>query len=135
VDTNAPTSALYYIVTAYDVHENQSVPSNEASVGALTAVGRTAPVTLTVLDNAPNPFSAQTTLRIGLPKTSDVEIDVFDVAGRRVRHQRLAAVPAGWRDLSFEARDTAGHELSSGVYFYRVKAVGTTITRKMAIAR
>ena len=32
IDASAPTSALYYIVTAYDVHENQSVPSNEANV-------------------------------------------------------------------------------------------------------
>ncbi|MCI0452018.1 MAG: hypothetical protein L0Z51_06435, partial [Candidatus Latescibacteria bacterium] len=29
VDGSAPATALYYIVTAYDVHENQSVPSNE----------------------------------------------------------------------------------------------------------
>src|SRR5262249_24961508 len=34
VDAAAPGSALYYIVTAYDVHGNQSIASNEAGVSA-----------------------------------------------------------------------------------------------------
>ena len=136
VDANAPSSALYYIVTAYDVHANQSDPSNEASVGALTAVGHTPALTaLTVLDNMPNPFTSSTTLRVGLPKASAVEIDVFDVAGRRVRSERTATFAAGWREVSFDARDQRGRPLASGVYFYRVKATGTTITKKMVIAR
>jgi hypothetical protein len=136
VDASAPTSALYYIVTAYDVHENQGPPSNEASVGALTDVGNTPAITaLAVLENMPNPFASSTTLRIGLPSASEVEIDVFDVAGRRVATERIARLAAGWRDVAFDAHDAAGQALASGVYFYRVKAAGETITRKMVIAR
>ncbi len=136
IDAHAPTTTLYYIVTAYDVHENQSHPSNEASVQGSTGVGNTPPITaLTVLDNMPNPFTATTTLRIGLPKASEVEIDVFDVAGRRVRSERLATLAAGWREVSFDARDAGGQTLPSGVYFYRVRASGTTVTHKMVIAR
>jgi hypothetical protein len=136
VDTSAPTSALYYIVTAYDVHENQSTPSNEASVGALTGIGNLPPVTtLTVLDNAPNPFAASTTLRIGLPTASRVEIQLFDVAGRQVRSDRTSTLAAGWREVTFDAHDGDGRVLPSGVYFYRITAAGTTITRKMVIAR
>ena len=41
IDTTAPTSALYYIVTAYDVHANQSAPSNEASVQAIDGMWAT----------------------------------------------------------------------------------------------
>jgi hypothetical protein len=136
VDAGAPTSSLYYIVTAYDVHANQSAPSNEAHVSATTGVGNTPPITaLTVLDNMPNPFNEKTTLRVGLPKASEVEIDVFDVAGRSVRIEHTAQLAAGWREVSFAARDSNGHELPSGVYFYRVQAAGQTITRKMVIAR
>ena len=99
-------------------------------------MGNTPPITaLTVLDNMPNPFTETTTLRIGLPKASDVEIDVFDVAGRSVRIEHTATLAAGWREVSFDARDAAGQALPSGVYFYRVKAAGQTITRKMVIAR
>jgi hypothetical protein len=136
VDGGAPASALYYIVTAFDVHANQSAPSNEASVQALTGIGNTPPITaLTVLDNMPNPFTDKTTLRVGLPRASDVEIDVFDVAGRSVRSERTSQLAAGWREIAFDGRNDAGRLLTSGVYFYRVKAAGETITRKMVIAR
>ena len=136
IDPNAPTSALYYIVTAYDVHANQSAPSNEVSVQAMTGIGNTPALTsLDVLDNMPNPFTSSSTLRIGLPKASDVEIDVFDVAGRRVRSEHTATLAAGWREIAFDARGTSGQALPSGVYFYRVKAAGETITRKMVITR
>jgi hypothetical protein len=37
--------------------------------------------------------------------------------------------------LSFDGRDDAGRLLPSGVYFYRVHANGTTVSRKMVIAR
>ena len=135
VDANAPSSALYYIVTAYDVHANQSAPSNEASVNALTGVGNTPSLTsLTVPQNHPNPFSATTDFEIGLPSSSDVSIEVFDVAGRLVSVLAAQGVK-GWQKIPFAGRDERGRPLASGVYFYRVNAAGATITRKMVITR
>jgi hypothetical protein len=134
VDANAPATTLYYIVTAKDLHGNQSAPSNEASVTG--TIGDTPAITkLALLDNMPNPFAETTTLRIGLPKASAVQVDVFDVAGRRVASERTAMLPAGWREISLRARDQAGSTLPSGVYFCRIRAAGETITRKMVIAR
>ncbi|MDH4351357.1 MAG: T9SS type A sorting domain-containing protein, partial [Gemmatimonadota bacterium] len=136
VDAGAPLTSLYYIVTAFDIHNNQSPASNEASVSSPTGVGDTPAITaLTVNQNHPNPFTGSTTLAIGLPGESDVAIDVFDVAGRRVRTQTLARQPAGWRSLDFDGRDDQGRLLPSGVYFCRVQTAGETVTRKMVIAR
>lgn len=135
VDTGVPTSALYYIVTASDVHENQSDPSNEVVVGTETGVGGTLPVTaLRVLANRPNPFAASTLFRVGLPAAAPVRVEVFDVSGRRVRVQDLAG-NAGWQDLVFDGRDDAGRLLPGGIYLYRVAAGGKTITHKILIAR
>jgi hypothetical protein len=136
VDTNAPLTALYYIVTAIDVHENESTPSNEASVSTPTGVGNTPPISaLTVGPNHPNPFTGTTSLALGLPGASDVAIEVFDVAGRRVREQTLARQPAGWRTLAYDGRDDQGRPLPSGVYFYRVRTAAETVTRKIVITR
>jgi len=136
VDPNAPTSGLYYIVTAYDVHANQSAPSNEAHVGPFTGIGNTPPISdLTVLQNYPNPFASTTDMSIGLPATADVHIDVFDVGGRRVGSLEAEKVAAGWRTFRFSSQDDRGRPLASGVYFYRVEAGGSTVTRKMIIAR
>src|SRR5262249_49753506 len=77
VDAAAPGSALYYIVTAYDVHGNQSIASNEAGVSATSGVGDTPPLTkLSVLQNRPNPFVNGTAIDIGLPAAARVEIEV-----------------------------------------------------------
>jgi hypothetical protein len=135
VDAGAPASALYYIVTAYDVHENQGKPSNEANVAPTTGVGDLPPITaLTVLQNRPNPFTSSTALEVGLPKASAISIEVFDVAGRRVRDVELPGVK-GWQQVPLTGSDDRGRSLASGVYFYRVHAAGTTLTRKMVIAR
>jgi hypothetical protein len=135
-DTTPPASAVYYIVVATDVHANQSPSSNEAALGAATGVGNLPPITeLMVLQNQPNPFTVATELSIGLPAPSDVNIDVFDVAGRKVSTIAVKHAAAGWQKMSFSGRDSEGRPLSSGVYFYRVHANGTTLTRKMVITR
>jgi hypothetical protein len=136
VDESPPGGILRYIVTAIDAHGNESAPSNEWSPSGTTPVGDAPSIAaLAVLDNVPNPFNGTTSLRVGLPRASEVEIEVFDVAGRRVRNERTSTLAAGWRQISFEARDAAGKTLPSGVYFYRVRAAGETLTRKMVIAR
>lgn len=135
-DTSPPASSIYYIVTAYDVHANQSSPSNEAVVAPTTGVGNLPPITaLTVLQNSPNPFTGGTELSIGLPASSDINVDVFDVAGRKVSTMSVKQAAAGWQKLAFSGRDDSGRALASGVYFYRVHANGTTVTRKMVITR
>jgi len=136
--TAAETSAFWYIVTARDIHGNQSDPSNEAMVdGSATGVGdRTPPLSaLQVLPNAPNPFSKSTTIRFGLPNAADVRIDVYDVAGRRVWSEQRSGMDEGWHQVIFDGRGLNGRALSSGVYFYRVSAGGLNKTRKLVIGR
>ncbi len=136
VDHNTPVSTLYYIVIASDVHENRSAPSNETSVQKLTGIGDAPSIaTLTVTQNYPNPFSGSTDLSIGLPRDSDVSIQIYDVAGRLVRSESRSHLSAGWRRVTLEARGGDGKPLASGVYFCRIAAAGETITKKMVIAR
>jgi len=138
VDPSPPIGTGYYIVTAVDVHGNQSAPSNEAETeSGVTGVwdGRATPAQLTVLGNAPNPFAETTKFVVGLPRPSDVTVDVFDVAGRRVARRTFSDVALGWQTLTFDGRGSDGKSLASGVYFYRVKAGAETQTRKMVIQR
>jgi photosystem II stability/assembly factor-like uncharacterized protein len=138
LDTNTGGASFYYQVSAVDIHENESDPSNEVYVDIMTGVeNRTPalPATFTVRPNSPNPFGRVTNIRYGLPHGSDVTIEVYDVAGRRVFADRLAAVPAGWHGYTFAGVDHSGRRLSSGVYYYRVVATGKSMTQKMVIVR
>ncbi|HET6462740.1 MAG TPA: T9SS type A sorting domain-containing protein, partial [Candidatus Krumholzibacteria bacterium] len=65
----------------------------------------------------------------------DVRVDIYDVAGRRVRNVLVPAREKGWNTLRISARDDRGAALPSGVYFYKVHAGSETVTKKMVIAR
>ena len=64
-------------------------------------------------------------LRVGSPASRQATLEVYDVAGRRVRSSRLA-LREGWQDISFDGKDDAGRHLASGVYFYRVSSGADT---------
>ncbi len=136
-DAGAPAGALHYLVTAVDTHGNQSPPSNAIGIFDVTGVGDTPPAiaALTVRTNYPNPFTGSTALSVGLPAPSDIDVDIYDVAGQRVSTMHVRGAAAGWQSVAFDGRDDAGRPLASGVYFYRVHANGTTVTNKMVIAR
>jgi hypothetical protein len=100
-----------------------------------TSIGDAPSAAFTVLPVRPNPFAATTDLEFRLDELSDVAVDVYDVAGRRVRSMVLPAVDAGWGRVSFDGRDDTGRSLPSGVYFCRVTASGVTQTQKMVLLR
>jgi hypothetical protein len=64
-----------------------------------------------------------------------VEIDIFDVSGRRVSTRSLGVIGKGWKQVALHAIDTSGQPLPNGVYFYRITSAGETVTRKMVVAR
>ena len=100
-----------------------------------SGVGDTPAAAFRVLPAWPNPFTGETTLAVVLNTASDVSVDLFDVAGRRVRRVAFANVPAGERQITIGSRDDAGHVLSSGVYFCRVRASGTFLTQRLVLVR
>jgi hypothetical protein len=104
--------------------------------GLTTSTGSTPPLSaLEVRQNYPNPFSGTTEFEVNLPAQSDLAVDVYDVAGRRVRTHSLGESAAGWHRLRLDGLDDAERRLPAGVYFYRVTANGTSVTKKMVIVR
>ena len=136
VDAGAPGSALHYVVTAVDIHENHRTPSNEAAVVGVTgATGGVDIPTLTMLPNRPNPFRSTTEVAFGLPAAGDVAIELLDLAGRRVRALAIAGAAAGWHRIALTAVGDDGRPLAGGVYFCRLTAAGATATRRLVVAR
>jgi hypothetical protein len=92
------------------------------------------PKELSMLQNAPNPATTETDIRYGLPRDSDVTIELFDVMGRRVFEDRLSNVPRGWQSYRL---DVTGRNspLRSGVYFVRVSGAGAARANRMIILR
>ncbi len=72
--------------------------------------------------NYPNPFNPTTTIRYGLPESSDVSVIVYDITGREVIQLVDSRVPAGNRRVVWNGRDRHGNPVASGLYIYRLVA-------------
>ena len=80
--------------------------------------------------NYPNPFNPSTTIAFGLPVTSEVELKVYDIQGREVANLAQGYFQAGYYQETFD-----GANLSSGVYFVRMKAANYNHVRKMLLIK
>jgi subtilisin family serine protease len=90
------------------------------------------PKTFALHQNYPNPFNPSTIITYQLPQTSDVQLDVFDVLGRKVTTLVRERQAAGSYSYSFLA---LRFSLSSGVYFYRLQAGSFVETKKMMLVK
>ncbi len=88
------------------------------------------PAGFSLSQNYPNPFNPSTTMRYAVPARSALELTVFNALGQHVRALVRGEAEAGYNEVTFDA---AG--LPSGVYFCRLKAGTTILTRKMLLVR
>ena len=79
--------------------------------------------------NVPNPVSRATTFSFELPEGADVNLAVYDAAGRKVADLADGYYGPGQHDVPFTS------ELAPGVYVYRLDAGSRTAARKMVVTR
>ena len=89
-----------------------------------------------VLDrNSPNPFNPSTTISFTLPEQAALSLAVYDVRGRLVRLLVSGLYPAGVHRVQWDGADVTGRRAASGIYFYRLAAGRTALTRKMVLVK
>ena len=98
------------------------------------------PTETRLLANYPNPFNPETWLPYELATDSDVEIFIYNARGVLVRHLALGHQPAGYyvvksRAAYWNGRNRHGERVSSGVYFYQLRAGDISHLRKMVILK
>ncbi len=80
--------------------------------------------------NYPNPFNPSTVINFTIPKTSMVNLAIYDVLGKDVMTLVNDVMQPGEYNMSFNASS-----LSSGVYFYTIKTGDFTDTKKMLFVK
>ncbi len=84
---------------------------------------------------APNPFNSTALVHWNLVRDADVNLQVFDAAGRMVRTLVAGPRAAGIRTTTWNGRDDTGRELAHGIYFVRLETPGETTKTKVVLAR
>ena len=85
--------------------------------------------------NYPNPFNGTTTITYSIEARSEVDIRIYDTAGRLVSVLERATREPGRYSTIWRGTDREGRAVTSGVYFCSIRAGGFEETRKIIYLR
>jgi len=90
------------------------------------------PSSVQLNQNYPNPFNPVTTISFVLPQGHDtpVTLRVYDLLGKSVATLVDTPMSAGVHNVTFDAA-----AVSAGMYIYRLRAGGVTLTRSMLVVK
>ncbi len=123
-----------------DTWTNQEDKSDQQEfdpLKSLTSIGHTPDVpTVYELDqNYPNPFNPSTTIKFTVPVAGKVTLTVYNVVGQKIATLINGNVTAGSHTRVWNGKDSAGNQVASGVYFYKLTAEKFSATEKMILMK
>ncbi len=88
-----------------------------------------------LIGNYPNPFNPETTISYNLEKSADVQINVYNIKGQLVKNLVNDHKAAGNHTVVWNGKDNNNNNVSSGVYFYKMKGGKYSKTKKMILMK
>jgi len=113
---------------------------NSIEIKKSTSVGilgdHSLPNSFSLEQNYPNPFNPETNIEYSVVGNQFVSLIIYDILGNTVATLVNEVKPAGIYNITFNPQQTTNHQpLTSGVYFYQLRAGEFVQTRKMVLLR
>lgn len=135
VDTNVTEiNPTYYVTAVYVDPDGESGPSNEVLV-YVDAPYSAVPAVTELQSNYPNPFNPATRINFSLKEGGNVNIEVYNVKGQKVKTLLNQYMEASRHELIWNGTDDNNNPVASGIYFYRMETKDYTKTRKMMMLK
>jgi len=93
------------------------------------------PMSTKLNQNYPNPFNPTTTINYSLKEDSKVSINIYNIKGQKVKQLTTDQLSAGQHSVVWDGRDDNNKQVSSGIYFYKLKTNNYEKTRKMILLK
>ena len=93
------------------------------------------PTQFRLSQNFPNPFNPSTTFEYDLPRNCDVTIKIYNILGQEVATLLSEQKEAGRYKISWDGQDKDGEKVSTGIYFYRIKAGDFEESKKLLLVK
>ena len=128
VDPFAATSEASYTNNSGDgiVH---------VGLGATAVDPGGAPVVTRLLAHWPSPSRGQVSFVLDLAPNDKTALEIFDIAGRRLRRIELSSLGPGRRTVVWNGLDEGGARVSAGVYFARLAGSRSSTVRRIVLIR
>jgi hypothetical protein len=114
------------------VNESQVM---ELNLSYVVSVGALVPREFSLSQNRPNPFNPVTSIEYSLPARSHVVLEVYNLLGQKVTTLVNEEQEAGAHQAIWDGKDKVGNSVSSGIYFYRMKAENFSEVKKMVLMK
>jgi hypothetical protein len=121
LDQNLPAGTYYYRLRQVDYDGNSSF----SKIVPVTFDGGLA---LELKQNRPNPFNNNTSITMVVPKAGRVQLMLYDQMGRPIQQLMDEEKMPGTYSVTVNRNG-----LSSGIYYYKMNALGQVIVKKMTI--
>jgi hypothetical protein len=92
-------------------------------------------VPVLLYQNYPNPFNPSTQIGYSVDKRTHVSLTIYDIKGRRIACLVDEEKKAGRYSVIWNGFNERSEMVSSGVYFYRIKAGKKILTKRMVLLR
>ncbi|MCK4654783.1 MAG: T9SS type A sorting domain-containing protein [Candidatus Cloacimonetes bacterium] len=87
------------------------------------------------LSNYPNPFNPGTKIVFNFPEEGNVKLEIFNIKGEKVKTLMDCYMSPGRSEMIWNGKDDNGKTVSSGIYFYKLKAGKYEKTKKMILLK
>ncbi len=93
------------------------------------------PEKFALFQNFPNPFNLATNISFYLSEKSQVNLNIYNVLGEKVRTLVNGTLDAGSHSITWDGKNEAGSVVASGIYFYRLNVGDQVMTKKMSLLK
>jgi hypothetical protein len=138
-DTSSATARIRVI--GIDGGMNEGMDGSDADFilwGSISGIGKTdivgVPADVVLVITGGNPIGLGAEIVFGLPSSSYVRLDLYDVTGRRVAALVEADLPDGYHAVHWSGKTDSGENISPGIYFLRLDSKWGSRTAKAVIA-
>jgi len=83
-----------------------------------------------LFQNYPNPFNPSTTISFSIGWTEQVRLDVFSIAGHKIKSIDMGVLKPGNHSLSIDLG-----RMASGLYLYQISTPSFRQARKMTLVK
>ena len=128
-------TTYYFAIKARDEMGNWSLVSNVVSKPANGTVDVPYRVPLGFSIPRPNPARSGALFVVSLPAATKIDVEAFDVQGRKVRVLADAEYPAGQKALVWDLFDDRGVRVAAGLYRVRARIGDATFSRSVVVVR
>ena len=95
----------------------------------------TLPETFALLQNYPNPFNPATEIEFIIPEPAQVKLEIFNILGEKIVTLVDRKLDPGHKVADWDGKNAEGREVSTGIYFYRLRAGDFAQTKKMVLLK